>query len=180
MRLRGAEGKSRASFLWRCVPRRAVVKYSSFYRTAESRPGRGEGVRDMENTDAEARRPLLLELMDHKKLKALQLELEDMNSFDVADFLSELGRADPKRMAAVFRLLSKEMGAEVFAELDAPEQEAVINSVTDRELAAIVGQLYVDDAVDMMGELPANVVKRVMRTATPETRDLINQYLKYP
>lgn len=83
-------------------------------------------------------------------------------------------------MASVFRLLSKEQGAEVFAELDAPEQEVIINSITDKELTEIVEDMYVDDAVDMMEELPANIVKRVMRAATPETRALINQYLKYP
>lgn len=65
-------------------------------------------------------------------------------------------------------------------ELDAQEQEVIINSITDTELAAIIEDMYVDDAVDMMEELPANIVKRVMRNATPATRNLINQYLKYP
>ena len=63
---------------------------------------------------------------------------------------------------------------------DVPDQERIINSMTDSELAGIIAELYVDDAVDMMEELPANVVKRVMRTATPQTRALINQYLHYP
>ena len=83
-------------------------------------------------------------------MKALQLELEDMNEFDIAEFLTELGEEDSKRMATVFRLLSKERGAEVFAELDAQEQEVIINSITDTELAAIIEDMYVDDAVDMM------------------------------
>ena len=83
-------------------------------------------------------------------------------------------------MPMVFRLLSKQMAADVFANFDSPEQEQIINSITDSELSAIIEELYVDDAVDMMEELPANVVKRVMRTATPETRRLINQYLNYP
>ena len=68
----------------------------------------------------------------------------------------------------------------MFDNLEAPDQERIINSITDSELSGIVEELYVDDAVDMMEELPANVVKRVMRTATPETRNLINQYLHYP
>ncbi len=80
----------------------------------------------------------------------------------------------------VFRLLSKETAAEVFANFEAPEQEQIINSITDSELGNIIEELYVDDAVDMMEELPANVVRRVMRTATPETRNLINQYLRFP
>ena len=83
-------------------------------------------------------------------------------------------------MGMVYRLLPKEIAADVFANLEVEEQETIINSVTDTELAAIVEELYVDDAVDMMEELPANVVKRVMRTATPATRNIINQYLKYP
>lgn len=119
----------------------------------------------------------LMELLDSRHMKELQTRLEDMNEFDVAEFLSEIG---DNRMPMVFRLLSKETAADVFANFDAPEQEQIINSITDSELSAIIEELYVDDAVDMMEELPANVVKRVMRTATPETRRLINQYLNYP
>ncbi len=119
----------------------------------------------------------LTELLDRRDMKRLQQRLEDMQEFDVAEFLSEIG---DNRMPMVFRLLSKETAAEVFANFDAPEQEQVINSITDSELSGILEELYVDDAVDMMEELPANVVKHVMRTATPETRKLINQYLHYP
>lgn len=116
-------------------------------------------------------------LLDAQRMKSLQMRLEEMNEFDVAEFLTEV---DVQRMPMVFRLLSKGKAAEVFANFEAPEQELIINSITDSELGAIVEELYVDDAVDMMEELPANVVKRVMRTATRETRNLINQYLKYP
>ena len=119
----------------------------------------------------------LLELLDQKNMKELKLRMEDMNEFDLAEFLSEI---DDKRMAMVFRLLSKERAAEVFANFEPPEQEKIINSITDSELTGIVEELYLDDAVDMMEEMPANVVKRVMRAATPQTRALINQYLNYP
>ena len=136
---------------------------------------------NMENMDFEAMHDRqfdeLMELLDAHRMKELQLRLEDMNEFDVAEFLTEIG---DNRMPMVFRLLSKETAADTFANFDAPEQEQIINSITDSELSAIVEELYVDDAVDMMEELPANVVKRVMRTATPETRNLINQYLNYP
>ena len=136
---------------------------------------------NMENMDFEAMHDRqfdeLMELLDAHRMKELQLRLEDMNEFDVAEFLTEIG---DNRMPMVFRLLSKETAADAFANFDAPEQEQIINSITDSELSAIVEELYVDDAVDMMEELPANVVKRVMRTATPETRNLINQYLNYP
>ncbi|HHU22205.1 MAG TPA: magnesium transporter [Clostridiales bacterium] len=119
----------------------------------------------------------LFELLENRRIKQLQQILEGMNEFDVAAFLTEL---KPQQMAMVFRMLSKEKGAEVFANLEVEEQEQIINSITDAELAGIIEELYLDDAVDMMEELPANVVKRVMRIATSETRELINQFLRYP
>lgn len=125
----------------------------------------------------EKRTDELMQLLDNRDMKQLQRRMEEMNEFDVAEFLSEL---DDIRMPMVFRLLTKETAAEVFANFEAPDQEKIINSITDSELAGIIEELYVDDAVDMMEELPANVVKRAMRTATPATRNLINQYLRYP
>ena len=119
----------------------------------------------------------LYELLDNRRIKQLQLMLEEMNEFDVAEFISTL---DDKRKSMVFRMLTKERAAEAFANLEIEIQETIINSITDVELGNIIEEMYVDDAVDMMEELPANVVKRVMRTATPDTRNLINQYLKYP
>ena len=127
--------------------------------------------------DYEAVRDELFELLDNRRMKQLQQTLEEMNPFDVAEFLTEL---DDQRMAMVFRVLTKSQAAEVFANLDVEEQDYIINSITDAELGGIIEELYVDDAVDLMEELPANVVKRVMRTATSETRNLINQYLRYP
>ena len=116
-------------------------------------------------------------LLEQKKMKQLQILLEENDEFDVAEFVSELPE---QQMAMVFRMLSKEQAAAVFAELEAEEQEYIINSITDKELGSILDELYLDDTVDMMEELPASVVKRVMRIATPETRKLINQYLNYP
>ena len=119
----------------------------------------------------------LQELLDRHDMKELQRRMEELNEFDVADFLSEI---DDNRMPMVFRLLSKEKAADVFANFDPPEQERIINSITDSELTGIIEELYVDDAVDIVEELPANVVRRVMRAATPQTRSLLNQYLRYP
>ena len=119
----------------------------------------------------------LTELLDSRDKKRLKQRMEEMNEFDVAEFLSEI---DDNRMPMVFRLLSKETAADVFANFEAPEQEQIINAITDSELAGILDEMYLDDAVDLMEELPANVVKRIMRSATPETRNLINQYLRYP
>lgn len=125
----------------------------------------------------EKRNDELTELLDKRDMKQLQRRMEEMNEFDVAEFLAEI---EDNRMPMVFRLLSKETAADVFANFEAPEQERIINSITDSELAGIIEELYVDDAVDMMEEMPANVVRRVMRAATPSTRSLINQYLRYP
>ena len=125
----------------------------------------------------ERRSDELTELLDKRDMKQLQRRMEEMNEFDVAEFLTEI---EDNRMPMVFRLLSKETAADVFANFEAPEQERIINSITDSELAGIIEELYVDDAVDMMEEMPANVVRRVMRAATPATRSLINQYLRYP
>ena len=134
--------------------------------------------KEMEAMDYEAildkKTDELTELLDKRDMKALQKRMEELNEFDVAEFLSEI---DDARMPMVFRLLSKETAAEVFANFEAPEQERIINSITDSELAGIVEELYVDDAVDMMEEMPANVVKRVMRTAKPATRNLIHHIL---
>ncbi len=119
----------------------------------------------------------LTQLLEQKDRKTLRQRLEEMNEFDVAEFLSELEDA---QMLAVFRLLSKETAAEVFANLEPPEQQRIITAITDQELSGLIEELYVDDAVDIMEELPANLVKRLMRSATPSTRNLINQYLRYP
>ena len=125
----------------------------------------------------EKRTDELTELLEKRDMKQLKQRMEELNEFDVAEFLAEI---DDNQMPMVFRLLSKETAAEVFANFDTPEQEKIINSITDSELSGIIEELYVDDAVNMMEELPANVVKRVMRAARPETRNLINQYLRYP
>lgn len=119
----------------------------------------------------------LTELLDKRDMKQLRARMEELNDYDVADFLAQI---EDNRMPMVFRLLSKETAAAVFANFDAPEQERIINSITDSELSGIVEELYLDDAVDMLEEMPANVVKRVMRTARPDTRKLINQFLRYP
>ena len=139
---------------------------------------------EMERTEAmdydalqEQRNDELTALLDNRSMRTLKQRMEEMNEFDVAEFLSGI---KDNRMPMVFRLLSKEMAADVFANFETPDQERIINSMTDSELAGILDELFVDDAVDMMEELPANVVKRVMRAATPQTRALINQYLHYP
>lgn len=119
----------------------------------------------------------LIELVNEKKFRILKEILSIMNEADTAAFLQQLGK---EQMTLVFRTLPKELAAEVFANLEADEQEHIINQITDRELSNIIEELYVDDAVDLLEELPAALVKRVLKNASPDTRDLINQFLNYP
>ena len=103
--------------------------------------------------------------------------LEEMNEVDIAEFMEEVDR---EKVVLLFRLLPKSLGAEVFACLEVDMQEHIINSMSDYELQRIVEELYIDDAVDMLEELPATVVRRVLANAKPDTRALINQFLQYP
>lgn len=119
----------------------------------------------------------LMELLEKRNMKQLKGDLEEMNVVDVAAFIDEIPE---NKVAMVFRILPKEQAAEIFSHLDIDVQEHIINSITDAEVGKIIEELYLDDAVDLMEELPANMVKRVMRNAKPETRKLINEYLKYP
>ncbi len=120
---------------------------------------------------------LLVELLDDKKYTEFMHGLEELNPVDAADFFSEL---PSQRIPAVFKLLKKDTAAEVFAELESDVQHKIITAMTDRELSIIIEELSVDDAVDMLEELPANIVRRVLKTATPETRAEINKFLAYP
>ena len=119
----------------------------------------------------------LRELLEARNFKALRTRLADMNEVDVAQFLCELAPEDAR---ILFRTLPKQMAADVFSNLESDVQQVILESATDSELSQIIEELYVDDAVDMLEELPANVVKRVLKNATSETRTLINQYLQYP
>ena len=119
----------------------------------------------------------LLDLLERRDYHALRAMLAEENEVDIAEGIAQL----PQEKAVVaFRTLPKELAAEVFSNLPPETQQIIIQSATDQELSAIVEELYVDDAVDMLEELPANVVKRVLKNTRPDTRRLINQYLNYP
>ena len=133
-----------------------------------------------EYEDYEALHDELFALLDQHRMKALSQKLGEMNEFDISEFLGELWEDNPQRMAMVFRILSKEIAAAVFANLEVEEQETIINSITDTELAGIIEELYVDDAVDMMEELPANLVDKILEKTPKEERRLINTFLNYP
>ena len=120
----------------------------------------------------------ILELIKEKKIREIKKELANLEEIDIAEVMNELPL--DANLLLVFRLLDKDMSTEIFANLDSEEQEYIINSITDKEISTIIEDLFTDDAVDMLEEMPATVVKRVLKNATPDTRNLINQFLKYP
>ena len=120
----------------------------------------------------------LMELVQTKQFRKLRSILMEMNEVDVAEFLDELG---PEETILVFRLLPKEQAAEVFAELeDSDDQERLINALSDKELREVLDELYLDDTVDVIEDMPANVVSRILRNSDSATRSQINQLLNYP
>jgi magnesium transporter len=119
----------------------------------------------------------LEENIQNGKYSPLRSKLELLEPVDIAWLLGEV--AEEER-APVFRLLPKEMAAEVFAELEPDEQEALIEVFADRELKAVLDGLYSDDAADLIEEMPANMVKRILKQTDPQKRNVINQLLNYP
>ncbi len=129
----------------------------------------------MENTDAIYEG--LLELLKCGKIKELKNELNEMNSFDVAEFFELLPN---EKKLFVFRLLTKDNAAEVFSYMDSDIQEHIIKSVSDSEIKNIIDEMNMDDTVDFLSELPANLVTRVIKNTDESKRKLINQFLNYP
>lgn len=118
----------------------------------------------------------ILALIENKEYSKVKIILSDTNPVDVADILEEL---DKTSLSLIFRLLKKDEAADVFAYLDPDTQRELINSLTDKEIGHIINDLFLDDAVDFIEEMPANVVMRVLRNADYETRSQINQFLQY-
>ncbi len=116
-------------------------------------------------------------LIENKKYATLRDIFVTMQPMDIAGVLGELGE---NRLPLMFRLLPKELAAETFIEMDPEEQELLIRGFSDAELKDVVDELYVDDAVDLIEEMPANVVKRILKSADPEMRRTINELLNYP
>ena len=119
----------------------------------------------------------LLRLLDQKKYHSLRDILATMNPSDIAYLLEEL---DERRLPLVFRLLPKELAAEAFVEMDSDQQELLIRGFSDTELKEVLDEMFVDDAVDIVEEMPANVVKRILAQADPDMRKQINEILRYP
>ena len=120
---------------------------------------------------------MLLSLLDEKKYASLRDILTTINPADIAAIFEDL---EQDRLPLLFRLLPKELAAETFVEMDPETQELLIRGFSDNELKEVIDELYVDDAVDLVEEMPANVVKRILRQADPEMRTMINEILRYP
>ncbi len=119
----------------------------------------------------------LKKLLDEKKYQTLKDVLITLNAADIAAVFEEL---DEERTPLLFRLLPKELAAETFAELSPELQELLIHGFSDKELREVVSELYVDDAADLVEEMPASVVKRILAQADPQMRREINEILRYP
>lgn len=119
----------------------------------------------------------LISLIDGKQHSQLKLKLSVLNEVDIADFIDSL--PDEQKILA-FTLSPKDLAADVFANLESEAQESLISSLNDRQLMTIIEELSIDDMVDMLGDLPANMVKRILQNAKPETRRLVNKFLRFP
>lgn len=120
---------------------------------------------------------LLEQLLEEKKYVKIKKELSDMNEVDVAELLDPL---DPHTTLLLFRMLPKDLAVEVFSYFSTEQQLGIINSVTDKELEHIIEELFFDDMIDLIEEVPANIVNKILMYAKEEERKLINQFLKYP
>ncbi len=120
---------------------------------------------------------MIFELIEERKYSKLREFFETMEAADIALLLDDIPK---EKLSIVFRLMSKELAAETFVEMEPDLQELLIRSFSDTELKAVVDELYVDDAVDIIEEMPANVVRRILAQADPDMRKTINEILKYP
>ena len=119
----------------------------------------------------------LIKMLEDKKYVTLRDILVTMNPSDVAAIFMDL---EENQIPIMFRLLPKEQAAETFVEMEPDAQELLIRGFSDNELKEVLSELYVDDAADIVEEMPANVVKRILKAADPEMRSSINQILRYP
>ena len=119
---------------------------------------------------------MLNTLLEDKKYSTIKDMLVTMNPADIALLFEEV---EENRVPLLFRLLPKDMAADTFVEMDSDVQELLIKGFSDYELHEVLDELYVDDAVDLIDEMPANVVKRILAQADPEFREEIRMLLRY-
>lgn len=119
----------------------------------------------------------LIALVDGKKYNTLRDVLSTMNPADIASVFADM---PDQKLPLLFRLLPKELAAETFVEMESDMQQMLIKGFSDNELKDVIEELYIDDAVDIVEEMPANVVNRILKNTDPSTRKMINEILKYP
>lgn len=119
----------------------------------------------------------IIDLISKKDFKRLKALLEDLNNADISEILDELPDED---VAIIFRLLPKSEAADIFAYMETETQEDLLNLLSDKEISDIISGLFVDDAADLIGEMPANVVTRLLKNTKEDKRKAINEILKYP
>lgn len=119
----------------------------------------------------------ILELIKEKKYLQLKRILEEMNEVDIAEILDDL---DLHTALLIFRMLPKDLAVEVFAHFSIEQQRDLVNTMTDKELNFILDELFFDDMIDLLEEMPANIVNKILMQSSSEERKLINQFLKYP
>ena len=119
----------------------------------------------------------ILELLEAKKYKELKEIISTINPYDLATLFENLSE---KNITLLFRLLPKDLAAETFVEMDSDHQKTLIDSFSDVELKEVINELYIDDMVYLIEEMPANVVKRILRNSSDYERKMVNQILNYP
>ena len=118
------------------------------------------------------------ELIKNKKFTELKNKLEEMNSADISEILDQLD--DKESVVIVFRLLTKENAGEAFSHMESDMREKLIGDLTDKELKNVLDELFMDDTVDLIEEMPSNIVPKILKAVTKEDRKVINELLKYP
>ncbi len=119
----------------------------------------------------------ILQLLQEKNFSVLKPLLAEMNEIDLAGIFEHVKEED---LPVLFRILPKDLAADMFVEIDRDTQEALLKKLTDREIKDVMDELFLDDTVDLVEEMPANVVKRLLAQSDSETREYINELLKYP
>ena len=116
-------------------------------------------------------------MLAERRYRELKTSFGEMNEVDLADLLEQLPE---KEMVMAFRLIGKEEAAETFSYMEPKQQQILVEALTERELKEVLDEMFLDDAADVLEEMPANVVERILSTTDAETRRQLNQLLSYP
>ena len=130
--------------------------------------------------EADTRHEKLLEIIDkidNKNFSALKPLLSEMEPIDIADIINDI---EEEKVIVLFRILPKDLASETFVEMDSDKQEILIKAFTDKELSSIIDDMFVDDTLDIIEEMPSNIVVRILRLSDKETRESINKLLGFP